>query len=129
MPIPPESAHAVAALDGLVLAFDPLPEHRANHLLLLVSRPLPVDRPAVVRIDQVEAPALVALVDVRHAGTRELEQRLRQRDLRAERGQSPREPRQRLVLLPRELLHAPLVLEIRLEPGRAQLALAQRLLE
>src|SRR4051794_21511293 len=116
MPTPPEGADAVAGLHGLVFALDPLPKHRAHELLLLVGRPLPVDRPPVVRIDEVEAPTLVTLVDVRHAGTRELEQRLRQRDLRAERDQSPREPGQRLVLLPRELLHAPLVLEIRLEP-------------
>src|SRR5207237_3651803 len=45
---------------------------------------VPVDGPAVVWVDEAEVPQLVALVDVRHAGARELEQRLRERDLLAE---------------------------------------------
>src|SRR5215218_2555697 len=37
---------------------------------------VPIDRPAIVRVDEGERPQLVALVDVRHTRSRELEQRL-----------------------------------------------------
>src|SRR4051812_3218582 len=95
----PERADALARLDGLVLALDPLRQDRPHELLLLVRLAGPVDRPPVVRVDQIEAPALVALVDVRHARARQLEQRLRQRDLTAKRIEPSRELLQPRVLL------------------------------
>src|SRR6476620_9059139 len=107
-----ERAHAVTGLDRLVLALDPLREHRANEPLLIVRltrEHVPVHRPSVVGIDEVEAPPLVALVDVRHARRSELQERLGQGDFRSERREPPREPGQRLVRSPGEVLYPPLV--------------------
>ena len=96
---------------------------------------LPVDRAAVVGVDQRQAQQLVALVDVGDARHGQLEQELAERgavaglrDLaleRLERAQEVAVGEQRA----REPLDRGLVRLVRLDPGRVHLGLAQRLLE
>ena len=62
-----------------------------------------VDGPTIVGIDEAEVPELAALVDVGHAGRRELERQLHETVVRAEPRNSAcerRDPRQQLVVRP-----------------------------
>src|SRR5581483_4837564 len=134
---PGERADARARLDGLVGALASQTEHVANQPELRRwigerAAPLvPVDRPAVVRVDEAQALELVALVDVRDARAGQLQERLRERDPAPDRSQAPDE---RLdgdvaVQAPGVLLDAALVVDVRIEPVGAALPLAQRLLD
>src|SRR5687767_6100319 len=92
---------------------------------------MPVDRSPVVRVDEAEALALIALVKVGNARYRQLEQRHRQRVAVADR-RYPRDEvlealRRTCDHLPRCLLHAPFVLLVRRDPPAVHLRLAHRL--
>ena len=78
---------------------------------------LPADRPAVVGVDQRQRFELVALVEVRDAGTRQLQEQLPQRDPPAERAETLDVGEQRAAVL----LDPPLRIQVRLEPARVRL--------
>ena len=94
---------------------------------------LPVDRPAVIRVDEAERLELVALVDVGHAGHRQLEQQLAQRRTptlhRDALGEGDEPIGRALDETPRVTARRRLVGLVGLRPRRAQLGLAQRLLD
>ena len=96
---------------------------------------IPVDRPAVVGIDERQVDELVALVDVGHARHGELEQQLAERRALARRRDLGHERREglekRAVREQRhgEALHALLPGVVLVDPVRVALGLAQRLLD
>ena len=96
---------------------------------------VPVDRPAVVGVDERERLQLVALVEVGHARHGELERGLAQpvqlADDREPLGERLERRAERPVVVerPRVRRHARLVLRVRRHPARRALGLAHRLLQ
>ena len=95
------------------------------------SPQLPIDRPPVVGIDERQERQLVPLVEIRHAGRGELQQRHPERRLLPAHRQ-PLGVRRKLLVVEQTdgpALRLGLPLAVGLEPARVHLRLAERLLE